>query len=185
MLFILFICENKPDIVKKMRKEIWKSPPKKTTFNVSVKAEPGFGKRGQLTDIQISTEQLFSVVAHYSADSRLHESLDRYSQHHNLGVDLCQNCLFSGAGGAKEIGNLIGKRVTKKTGLKGFEPLTYGLRVRRSSELSYKPANPTYINGFDCEINLLITSLMASELESGFYLCSKMNIVTLISRGGT
>lgn len=46
------------------------------------------------------------------------------------------------------------QKSNKKTGLKGFEPLTYGLRVRRSSELSYKPANPTYINGSDCEINL-------------------------------
>ena len=27
-----------------------------------------------------------------------------------------------------------------KTGLKGFEPLTYRLRVCRSTELSYKPA---------------------------------------------
>lgn len=26
-----------------------------------------------------------------------------------------------------------------KAGLKGFEPLAYGLRVRRSTELSYKP----------------------------------------------
>ena len=28
---------------------------------------------------------------------------------------------------------------TKKTGLKGFEPLTCGLRVRRYAELSYRP----------------------------------------------
>ncbi len=27
----------------------------------------------------------------------------------------------------------------KKTGLKGFEPLTCGLRVRRYAELSYRP----------------------------------------------
>ncbi len=27
-----------------------------------------------------------------------------------------------------------------KTGLKGFEPLTCGLRVRRYAELSYRPA---------------------------------------------
>jgi hypothetical protein len=41
-----------------------------------------------------------------------------------------------------------------KTGLKGFEPLTYGLRVRRSTELSYKPAKLTQINGTLREINL-------------------------------
>jgi hypothetical protein len=28
----------------------------------------------------------------------------------------------------------------QKTGLKGFEPLTCGLRVRRYAELSYRPA---------------------------------------------
>jgi hypothetical protein len=29
--------------------------------------------------------------------------------------------------------------ILKKAGLKGFEPLAYGLRVRRSSGLSYRP----------------------------------------------
>ena len=29
--------------------------------------------------------------------------------------------------------------ITRKTGLKGFEPLTCGLRVRRYAELSYRP----------------------------------------------
>jgi hypothetical protein len=32
------------------------------------------------------------------------------------------------------------KLITKQAGLKGFEPLTYRLRVCRSTELSYKPA---------------------------------------------
>jgi hypothetical protein len=31
------------------------------------------------------------------------------------------------------------KETTKETGLKGFEPLTCGLRVRRYAELSYRP----------------------------------------------
>ncbi len=30
-------------------------------------------------------------------------------------------------------------RKNRKTGLKGFEPLTCGLRVRRYAELSYRP----------------------------------------------
>jgi hypothetical protein len=33
------------------------------------------------------------------------------------------------------------KKIVHQTGLKGFEPLTYRLRVCRSTELSYKPAN--------------------------------------------
>jgi hypothetical protein len=31
------------------------------------------------------------------------------------------------------------KEKSRKTGLKGFEPLTCGLRVRRYAELSYRP----------------------------------------------
>ena len=31
------------------------------------------------------------------------------------------------------------KTLTKEAGLKGFEPLTCGLRVRRYAELSYRP----------------------------------------------
>ena len=38
----------------------------------------------------------------------------------------------------KQGANMISKE-TKETGLKGFEPLTCGLRVRRYAELSYRP----------------------------------------------
>ena len=31
------------------------------------------------------------------------------------------------------------QKQSEKTGLKGFEPLTCGLRVRRYAELSYRP----------------------------------------------
>ena len=34
---------------------------------------------------------------------------------------------------------LIIAKNKRKTGLKGFEPLTCGLRVRRYAELSYRP----------------------------------------------
>jgi nanoRNase/pAp phosphatase (c-di-AMP/oligoRNAs hydrolase) len=37
-------------------------------------------------------------------------------------------------------GALLGKENRKRTGLKGFEPLTCGLRVRRYAELSYRPS---------------------------------------------
>ena len=38
-----------------------------------------------------------------------------------------------------EMTSRMHKNNNKKTGLKGFEPLTCGLRVRRYAELSYRP----------------------------------------------
>ena len=37
------------------------------------------------------------------------------------------------------MGSSFIQKPQKKTGLKGFEPLTCGLRVRRYAELSYRP----------------------------------------------
>jgi hypothetical protein len=44
-------------------------------------------------------------------------------------------------------------RMNRKTGLKGFEPLTCGLRVRRYAELSYRPKH----------VDLIMWSIMPNK----------------------
>ena len=56
----------------------------------------------------------------------------------------------------------------KKTGLKGFEPLTCGLRVRRYAELSYRPS----------QLDLVKWSIM---LNKGFGYLPKNSLIRLNS----
>jgi hypothetical protein len=56
--------------------------------------------------------------------------------------------------------NRAQSRKIKKTGLKGFEPLTCGLRVRRYAELSYRPK----------PVDLIMWSIMPNKCFGDIFL---------------